>query len=811
MTFNITELGEAFAIAPFSTNLISDTGPFFDASGNVVVITNPPGNGNYEYTIYDSDGSVLNSFIIDLETAPGSIFGIPSITDLVVREDGSFIAAFFGQTSAVRIFNADGTPQTDFIDVPGGGTQSLSLGPDGGFFITSGRNPGGTVTLIDPNLEDGSTVANIAGDVFSLEFDANGNQIGDEINLVDTDNLGSNALGQSHGEVTAVLSDGRHVVAFADDNNITDTFGTNGNFFTDTSVKVAISDGTNIQTIEVYRSEIEPDGNLFTSDRVFDALAANVFGTGHPQVVGLDNGGFAVLFTANDERGDLTPSRLLRYYDGDGNPLSDNVTLYETTGIASRDVDFISAALPDGRVAIVSREDNSIRLTVTELQDDGTVTNEQVIIADGELSTSGPAGLAIEGLTVSDTGELLVTYLSGSEVLTLRLAITTADNQDVLTGTDADETFSTGGGNDFVDAEGGDDLVDGGGGNDVLAGGSGNDDVFGRNGDDDLSGGDGNDRLIGGDGDDFLSGGNGVDRHFGEAGNDIIQGGLNSDVNDGGEGIDTVDYSRATNTQTINLVTNANIGGFAQNDTNISIENVLGSLSNGDNITGSAGDNVLDGQGAADVLRGFNGNDTLLGGDGNDFLSGDRGNDILDGGAGRDTVLFNGSEDGVIVDLVAGTATAQGGFSGDDTIVNVEDVRGSRGDDMITGDDNTNVLLGDLGNDIIIGGGGRDNIQGGGGNDILIGGTGTDGLRGNAGNDVFVFSQGDQVDNILDFDDAGNDQIDLTDFGFSNISEVQGLLQQTGNDVRLNFGDGDVLILRGTDLDDIDVAADFII
>ena len=126
-----------------------------------------------------------------------------------------------------------------------------------------------------------------------------------------------------------------------------------------------------------------------------------------------------------------------------------------------------------------------------------------------------------------------------------------------------------------------------------------------------INGGLGDDIINGGDAGDTLDGGAGFDTINGGAGHDNLVGSLQADIMDGGAGTDVADFSGATNTQKINMVSNVNVGGFAHNDTLLNIENVIGSDTRGDDITGTAGNNVIDGRGADDLLRGFNGDDTL--------------------------------------------------------------------------------------------------------------------------------------------------------------------------------------------------------
>ncbi len=328
--------------------------------------------------------------------------------------------------------------------------------------------------------------------------------------------------------------------------------------------------------------------------------------------------------------------------------------------------------------------------------------------------------------------------------------------------------------------------------------GDGNDIITGNGLANKLSGMRGNDTLHGGGGNDTLDGG---------ADDDIFTSGTGADTVDGGAGIDTIDYSGSTNAQTINLVTNVNIGGEAHNDTLISIENLIGSDTRGDKVTGTAGKNVIHGMGAGDILRGFNGDDFIFGDANNDFLFGGRGADALDGGTGIDWAMYNDSSAGVTVDL---NGVGANGFAQGDTYTNIENVRGSIHDDTITGDNGINKIIGDKGNDIINGMGGRDNIRGGIGNDTLDGGAGIDGLRGDAGDDVFVFLAGNALDNVLDFDDFGNDQVDLSSFGFATFADVQLVMGQAGGHVRIDLGGSDILLLRNTLLADMG-ADDFIL
>lgn len=334
-------------------------------------------------------------------------------------------------------------------------------------------------------------------------------------------------------------------------------------------------------------------------------------------------------------------------------------------------------------------------------------------------------------------------------------------------------------------------TASGGGGGDLLIGAAAGDVLQGNGGADTLIGGYGVDNLQGGDGD------------------DILNGGFHGDFIDGGAGEDTVDYSNSEFTQTINLVSNANTGGYAFGDVLANVENVIGSATRGDVIVGSAGDNKLYGLGADDVLRGHHGDDELYGGDRVDYLHPGNGNDHLDGGDDdRDWAMYNGSFNPVTVDLVAGT----GGGPGDDadTIVNIERVRGSMFNDSITGDEKNNTLFGDDGDDVLIGGDGRDNLQGNDGDDVINGGAGRDGLRGQAGSDRFVFDVGGGIDTIVDFT-PGADLIDISAFNFADFAAVQAVtLDVNGRALIKLVASTDVIWVSGVLTAELD-ADDFIL
>ncbi|MDO8252735.1 MAG: VCBS domain-containing protein, partial [Rhodoferax sp.] len=398
------------------------------------------------------------------------------------------------------------------------------------------------------------------------------------------------------------------------------------------------------------------------------------------------------------------------------------------------------------------------------------------------------------------------------------------------------ELAGDGHGSDYLDGEDGDDQMVGGGGADTLYGGTGNDLMLGdSNGADLAAQFHGDDYLDGEDGDDLLIGDGGRDTLIGGTGNDQLQGGADDDQLQGGDGGDV-------------------LLGEGGNDT------LFGAEGN-DQLAGGQGDDLLDGGEGTNWLWGEQGNDTLQGGAGTDYLSGGMGDDVLAGGGGDDIYYYNPGEgtdritDSGGTDWVVFTNVVSGdveigvgslkitlpdggsihlddfdpdnplegaiewfqfsdqvlsrqaliemhgfkirGTPGDDNLTGTaladridaldgaDVVSAGRGDDTVdlgAGDDwvdagqgNDTVLAGD-GNDWLSGDAGDDQLQGDAGNDFLSGGTGTDLLQGGDGDDSYGFGRGDGQDTVIDT--AGANSVQL-----AGLSESGVLLSRSGMDL----------------------------
>ncbi|SEP09472.1 Regulatory P domain of the subtilisin-like proprotein convertase [Salinihabitans flavidus] len=377
--------------------------------------------------------------------------------------------------------------------------------------------------------------------------------------------------------------------------------------------------------------------------------------------------------------------------------------------------------------------------------------------------------------------------------------ITGNSSANTLIGNDGNDTLLGGGGTDHLIGGDGDDLLSQGfgGPNETLDGGAGNDtaDWTYNTFDDwkiDLGGGTAKiggtiyahlisiENALGGGGDDIifgtsdgnlLEGGDGNDSINGQAGNDWLVGGAGDDRLNGSTGFDTANYSNASGSVTVNLAAGT-ASGADGNDTLISIERVFGSIGFGDTLIGNAADNVLSGRG------------------GDDWLLGGAGDDKLDGGAGFDTANYTYASGAVTVDLAAGTAS---GADGNDTLISIERVIGSKDyGDTLTGDSGDNVLYGRGGNDTLLGGGGTDHLIGGDGDDLLSQGFGgpNETLDGGAGNDTADWTYNASDDWKIDLG-GGTARIGGTIY--AHLISIENALGGGGNDIIFGSSDGNLL------------------
>ena len=454
----------------------------------------------------------------------------------------------------------------------------------------------------------------------------------------------------------------------------------------------------------------------------------------------------------------------------------------------------------------------------------------------------------IEDLTINagDAGaNVTVGDLTGTDITSDTIVFNGAAVDDVFDGSIHSERIEAFG-------NGGDDRLTGGSADDLLDGGAGDDRLVGGDGDDTLQAGSGRDRLFGGAGNDTLIGGPAPQVPVSDV--DF------ADYNDATGGITATLSSTATvsgdaSVGTDTLIELSIVHGSAFDDVFVA-DSLFSTAARGNFVQfrGRDGDDTMTGNGYTEVnyrdadggvivdfdtagpeqgtamglagpdgatnigtdtfvsgvnrMIGSNFDDQLFGSNnasGIEILRGVGGNDVIDGRGGRDRVDYQDSDIGVQVDLSGGAigeGTANDGFGTVDTLIGIEDIRGSRNDDIITGDAGVNRLRGEGGNDILIGGdgndiltgdgngrevendNGNDNLQGGAGNDTLIGEGGDDTITGGTGNDTIDGGDGD--DTIIWNSGDGNDVIN----GGAGIND----------EVQINLGNGV--------LNTVDVSAD---
>jgi Ca2+-binding RTX toxin-like protein len=207
--------------------------------------------------------------------------------------------------------------------------------------------------------------------------------------------------------------------------------------------------------------------------------------------------------------------------------------------------------------------------------------------------------------------------------------------ENVIIGTNGNETINGTPNNDLILAKNGNDTVNGNGGDDCIDAGEGNDKVTTLDGSDVIYAGGGNNTVNSGGGNNAVSSGNG---------NDEITTGTGDDVINAGGGNNKVQAGAGTNS-----VTTAN-----GNDE-------VTTSSGNDTIDAGGGNNKVNaGDGTNSVTTG-NGNDEVTTGAGDDTISAGGGNNKVNAGGGMDNVTTANGNDNVDCGDGVDTAHVGGG------------------------------------------------------------------------------------------------------------------------------------------------------
>ncbi|MBU1278123.1 MAG: hypothetical protein KJ875_05580 [Alphaproteobacteria bacterium] len=297
-----------------------------------------------------------------------------------------------------------------------------------------------------------------------------------------------------------------------------------------------------------------------------------------------------------------------------------------------------------------------------------------------------------------------------------------------------------------------------------------------------LSGNGGADILVDGAGSDTMAGGNGAD---------IFQfrpDGVTDYITDFNYASDTIDLSHfplsgSANSVEIEMTTTGFVLTFGGERIVVTtydgmpvplaafVDSILFNADHviiGERIDNSAAA-TIEGTDGNDIISGTSSNDILLGLAGADVFVASSGGDTINGGDGIDTVDYSLSTIAANIDLQFSSLNS--GAAASDTLVSIENVIGTRYDDVIKGDAENNTLSGFDGDDRLVG---QD------GDDILVGGMGTDILDGGDGFDTASYSEfvTDLTLSLLNPDD----NVGLGAEGDSYIS-IENLISGDGNDI----------------------------
>jgi len=436
--------------------------------------------------------------------------------------------------------------------------------------------------------------------------------------------------------------------------------------------------------------------------------------------------------------------------------------------------------------------------TVTENANEGTDTVFSTITftLGANVEDLGMLGGAVDG-----TGNALDNTITGN------------DNDNELRGLD------------------GEDLLKGGGGADVLRGGNQNDEMYGQGGEDELRGDGGDDEMYGGTSNDTY--------WVNSAGDEVIE--------DANEGTDTVnvssldDYTLTANVENLTLVTGTN--GTGNGLQNRIIGNLIGNILDGaggaDTLEGRQGDDTYIVDNANDVvlestaeddgdrvlssvsytlangvlvetlattnetgtaainLTGNAINNAIIGNNGSNILSGRGGSDGLDGRGGTDTASYENNLWRVVAFLGVNGApglayefqlvNGQEVMVSVDTLLNIENLRGTGFNDTLIGNEAVNELRGLGGSDVYV-------VQNAGDTIVENGGQGNDEVRASVS---YTLTAGADAETLRTTDDNGTAAINLT--GNANNNVVIG----NNGDNTLSGGGGNSDQLEGRGGSDI--------
>ncbi|WP_181702018.1 cadherin domain-containing protein [Chthonobacter albigriseus] len=364
--------------------------------------------------------------------------------------------------------------------------------------------------------------------------------------------------------------------------------------------------------------------------------------------------------------------------------------------------------------------------------------------ATGKITVSDAALIDAEQAT---SHSVTVEVSDGVNTTTQTFTISVSDVGEALVLTAGNDSFvDTGVAELSIDGLAGDDTISGGAGANMILGGAGNDSIVATAGGDTLDGGadtdtisfaaassaltfdlsdgsaqntgsdfgavtaSGFENIVGGSGSDSLLGSGAANVIDAGAGDDTVDGAGGDDTLVGGSGTDTLSFASASNGVVVSIATTA-----AQDTSAFS--GWMSASAGVGSITVSGFENLI-GSAYGDSLRGDTGSNLVQGGAGDDYIGSSSGADTIDGGDGSDwfTLGMVGTP-GTVVNLQTGQAILADGSL--QSLISIENVRGSNYADQLIGNDGDNIFHGstarNASNQAVL----TDTIDGGAGIDTL--------------------------------------------------------------------------------------------
>ena len=366
----------------------------------------------------------------------------------------------------------------------------------------------------------------------------------------------------------ATLTDGRIVMAFADDGEIgLKMFSSAGQELMATWQANGLTGGRQGQPrltaladggfLVVWQDDGGNDGSDYGAfARQFNAqgtatgpdfvLSDNTYGSQYlPNVTALAGGGFVATYSTNHANPTTYDEIVLaRVFGANGTSSGTDLKIRPDGDVWFGNLEGSEViALPDGGFVVLYSMTTAKPGNIYGDSDcymrrfaaDGKPLGAELRVNPGDGTVNDGHQLDLHGAAL-DNGRLVLSWNDGATGAVVSRTIEVSDINGQGT---AD--------NDFITLAGvgrarnllaGHDALVGGAGADTVSGGGGNDSIAGGGARDQLSGGLGADRIEGGTGDDLIAGDGGNDRLWGEAGDDSLAGGAADDTLWGGAGAD---------------------------------------------------------------------------------------------------------------------------------------------------------------------------------------------------------------------------------------------------------------------------------